>query len=50
MDQLADLAGRQSFRAMPPFQGGNRAGVGFPGRSPGLSHSAPSGPARKYVL
>ena len=35
---------------MPPFQGGNRVGVGFPGRSPGLSHSAPSGPAVERVL
>ena len=48
--QWTNLASRKPSQAMPPFQGGNRVGVGFPGRSPGLSHSAPSGPAREYVL
>jgi hypothetical protein len=43
--QWADLAGRKSLRTMPPFQGWNRVCVGFPGLRPGLSHSAPSGPA-----
>ncbi len=45
-----DLADRKSSRAMPPFQGGNRMGIGFPGLRPGLSHSAPSGPAAECVL
>jgi len=46
----ADLAGRKSLRAMPPFQGGIRVGVGFPGLRPGLSHSAPLGPACECAL
>ena len=41
----AEVAGRDSSCAMPPFQGGNRVGIGFPGLRPGLSHSAPLGPA-----
>ena len=48
--QRADLAGRKLPRAVPPFQGGNRVGVGFPGLRPGKSHSAPSGPAVERVL
>ena len=45
-----DLAGRKSSRAMPPFQGWNRMGIGFPGLRPGLSHLAPSGPTIERAL
>ena len=47
--QWPDLAGRKSLRAMSPFQGWNRVGIGFPGLRPGLSHSAPSGPGTTCV-
>jgi len=46
----ADLAGRKSLRAMPPFQGGKQVGIGFPGLRPGLSPLAPSGPAVDCAL
>ncbi len=48
--RLTDLAGRKSCHAMPPFQGGNWVGIGFPGLRPGLSHSAPSGPGDVRAL
>jgi hypothetical protein len=44
------LAAQKSSRAMPPFQGWNRVGIGFPGLRPGLSHSAPSGPNIERLL
>ena len=55
--QWADLVGRKSSLAIPPFQGGNLVGFGFPGlrlwapQSFALgSHSAPSGPAFECML
>ena len=48
--QWTNLASRKPSQAMPPFQGGNRVGFGFPGRSPGLSHLAPSGPGDGRAL
>ena len=48
--QWTNLAGRKPSQAMPPFQGGNRVGFGFPGRSPGLSHLAPLGPGDGRAL
>ena len=42
--QSAHGAGRRSSCAIPPFQGGNRPGIGFPGLRLGLSYLAPSGP------
>jgi hypothetical protein len=37
-----ELAGRKSSHVMPPFQGWNWVGIGFPGLRPGLLHFAPS--------